>query len=51
MAKASESGQIVIEMAVVALLMVGLFLLAVSIAETGNSVHRLHRFSQPKGKK
>ncbi len=49
MAKSSESGQVVIEMAIVAVLMVGFFLLAVSIAETGNKTQRGHRFSTSKG--
>lgn len=44
MAKSTESGQIVIELAIVAVLMVGLFLLAVSVTEAGNVAQSRYRF-------
>ena len=45
MAKPTENGQIVIELAIVAVLMVGLFLLAVSITEAGNVAQNRYRFT------
>lgn len=45
MEKSTEGGQVVIELAIIAVLMVGLFLLAVSISESGNTAQRKHRFS------
>lgn len=45
MEKSSQRGQIMIEAALVAVLMVGFFLLAVSLAETGNEAQKTHRFS------
>jgi hypothetical protein len=47
MARYSQSGQIVIELAIVSLLLVGVFLLAISISETSQKSLQKHRFATP----
>ena len=51
MAKSAASGQVIVETAIIALLMVGLFLIAVSISQTGAEQQAKHRFFSPKGSK